>query len=613
MIDFVKRKWKLVVFVSLGIIAAGFLGWNFLGSKNNAAAEAVTAAVKKGNIKVTVSGTGTAQPIITRSISSKVSGTITKINFKNGQAVKKGDLLFELDNSTVQTELVKADLDLRQAELDYGSTADQQGQQQVQAPISGQVSLLEVSKGQDVQKNASMMIIQDTGRLIFSASFNEAQVSNIQIGQKVDVTLPELMTSLTGRVQKVDRGGVANIDGSKSYYVTVEVNNPGSLTEGIKAQAAVHGTKGIEEGYEASSLEWADTIAVRAGIAGTVQQIYVDTNTRVKKGQKLAVISSDTINTQMDSQNIKLQQAQLNMEGLQKKEADYRIVAPVDGYVNLSSISTSQGGSGSSGSSSSGSGAGQNYWQVGDEASPGETLATVIGSAGMAVTVPIDEVDISKVKLGQSAVVTVDALPDRTYRGTVTEVAAQGTVQNGVANFDVTVQIDKPDEIKSKMTANVEVMVAQKDNVLLLPIEAVQERQGKKFVIPAAGAGKAQPAGTGQRGQADQGDQAGQRGQGGQSGQGGDQASQGGRSGQGSNQSGSRIRMKPVETGLYNETFIEIKSGLAEGEKVTLPAVANSSSSGSGGNGARGGIMGGGNRSGDGGGRPGGGGGDVHF
>jgi HlyD family secretion protein len=162
-------------------------------------------------------------------------------------------------------------------------------------------------------------------------------------------------------------------------------------------------------------------------------------------------------------------------------------------------------------------------------------LATLIDDSGMKVTVSVDEVDITKVKLGQKAVVTLDALPDKTFAGEVTEIAAKGTESNGVASFDVIVSLDRSEELKENMTANVEIITAQKENVLLLPVEAVQERQGQKFVLMATNR------------DTDSGKQA--------------------------------HTMTRVETGLYNDTMIEITSGLKAGDVVSLPGTMNTGTS----------------------------------
>jgi len=525
-----RRKWQFTAIIGVGIILAVALGWYFLGKKDTVQVQAATTAVRRGNIEVTVSGTGSVKPSVTRNLTSSSGGTITKINFRTGQEVRTGDLLFELDNEKLRTELKKAELELQQAELDYKTKADESRQQNVTAPISGQIDIIEIEEGQDVQKNATLMVINDTSKLIAEIQFNGGQVNNIKPGQKADVAITSLMTIVEGKVHKVDRGGTAGIDGTKMYDVTVEISNPGALAPGMAVQASIHTPSGIESGYENGTLEWVNTEILRAGVAGTLERLYADEKAYVQKGQKVAYISSNDMSTQLLSLELRVQQARLNLETSQKELADCTIYAPVDGTVSVGNKQTGGGNSGNTNSTT----ISDEYWQVGDEVSGGHLLATVVSGGKMSVTVPVDEVDIAKVEFGQKAVVTVDALPDRTFTGEVSGIADQGTTSNGVSSFDVTISIDRPERLKENMTANVEIMVAQKNGVLLVPIEAVQERQGRKFVILASG----QPTVNG--GESDSGDNR------------------------------APANMVAVETGLYNETSIEITSGLKEGDVITL-------------------------------------------
>lgn len=332
------------------------------------------------------------------------------------------------------------------------------------------------------------------------------------------------------------------------------------------------------------------TKKIVAKASSTLKKIYVQDGAQVKKGDLLFELDTTNLeneikkaelelqqaeqdynaalnqkNSQASSQNsipnngqnqvgsanniasleLKVQQARLNLDSLKAKLNDYKIYAPDDGIITFGSSSqgpNSQGGNLSSlGISGNNSGTSSSQTPAeGDYVNNGQVLATLLNTSSMLITVPVDEVDVNKLQVGQGATITFDALPDKKFTGTIKEIAVQGNSQNGVTTFDVTVSIDNPEGIKPGMTANVEILVASKDNALLLPVEAVIERQGKKFVLVPDESGNAAPAtsGTGQNN---------------------------------SRQSGRR--MVPVETGLYNESLIEITSGLKEGDTVIIPSV----------------------------------------
>jgi HlyD family secretion protein len=106
-----KGKWKLITGIAVGIIVVGLAGWYFLGSKNEVQAQMATSPVTKGTIDVKVSGTGNVEPADTSNVIAKTGGGITGISVANGQHIKKGQLLFTLDNSNLQAQIEKAKID----------------------------------------------------------------------------------------------------------------------------------------------------------------------------------------------------------------------------------------------------------------------------------------------------------------------------------------------------------------------------------------------------------------------------------------------------------------------------------------------------------------------
>jgi HlyD family secretion protein len=121
--------------------------------------------------------------------------------------------------------------------------------------------------------------------------------------------------------------------------------------------------------------------------------------------------------------------------------------------------------------------------KVGDQVSPGPTAIRVDDLSRMLVDVAVSEVDISRVKPGQDATITLDAVPGVTYPGKVTDVAKVADVVQGVANFNVTAQLTQPDQnVLPGMTAAVNIIVDKLDNVLLVPNRAVRLENGKRVV-----------------------------------------------------------------------------------------------------------------------------------
>lgn len=120
---------------------------------------------------------------------------------------------------------------------------------------------------------------------------------------------------------------------------------------------------------------------------------------------------------------------------------------------------------------------------VGDQVAAGATAFRLDDLSHLLIDVQVSEVDINNVQVGQAAVLTFDAAPEREYEGIVTGVALSGTVDSGVVNFRVTVEITEPDEfVRPGMTAAVNVVTTELDDVLLLPNRAVRVLDGQRVV-----------------------------------------------------------------------------------------------------------------------------------
>ncbi|WP_235841996.1 efflux RND transporter periplasmic adaptor subunit [Neobacillus fumarioli] len=176
--------------------------------------------------------------------------------------------------------------------------------------------------------------------------------------------------------------------------------------------------------------------------------------------------------------------------------------------------------------------------QAGERVQIGQAVAHLTNYNDLETVAAIDELDIPKIKVGQSTTITVNALPDQTFTGTVTDIANEGTSTNGVSTFNVTIHINNPTGLKVGMTDQANILTASKDNAVFVPVDAVHSKNGEKFVILA------------------------DQNQSSKDHQGNNQSNQDSR------WSGSRVIVK---TGLANTDYVEITQGLTPGQVVRLP------------------------------------------
>jgi multidrug efflux pump subunit AcrA (membrane-fusion protein) len=189
----------------------------------------------------------------------------------------------------------------------------------------------------------------------------------------------------------------------------------------------------------------------------------------------------------------------------------------------------------------------------GDKVNQGTVIAHITDYKNLQTTIGVDELDISKVKVGQTVNVEVSAFPDTKYTGKVSEVSKEGEVSNGVSTFNVKVKLNDVNNLKIGMTTESSVLVQKKENVVYVPVEAINSRNNVKYVVVNSSSTDSEEATT---------------------------------------------KTVEVKTGITNENYVEITSGIEAGQQVVLPQIQSSNSTNFGPGGAF--QMGGGNFSGQG-------------
>lgn len=195
-------------------------------------------------------------------------------------------------------------------------------------------------------------------------------------------------------------------------------------------------------------------LEIKSSVGGRIDEILVKEGESVKKGQVLALVSSTERAALLDAATLKGKGEIEYWKNVYKQTA---LIAPIDGEVIVSSID------------------------------PGQTITTsdvvLVLSDRLIVKADVDETDIGRVKVGQSADIRLDAYPDIRVRGVVDHVYYESKLVNNVNIYKVDlVPSSIPDVFRSGMSANVDVIVEKKDNVLLLPLSAVRTRNGSAVV-----------------------------------------------------------------------------------------------------------------------------------
>lgn len=505
-------KKKLLKFGAIGIICLALIGVSiklFLGNKNQTTntPQFASVEVQKGNIQVTASGSGNIAASVRKEIVALNNGIVDNIFAAEGQNVKEGDLILTFESNTENTALERSKLDLSIQENSLQDLETEQKNLKVYAPASGFISDIKGTIGGELSKGSSLATIDDTSKMEVTASFNAAQIKDVSVGDKASVLLVNSMQTVSGTVSKVNKAPSAS-DGAALYGVTVEVSNPGGLNTGDSVQVTVSNKKGTFPGVGNAALRSKTPINVKLLAGGTVTKLPIAAGDYVQKGQLLAEMQSTDLQTQIQTQRMKVEQNQADLNEQLSNLDNAAVYAPISGVITSINVT------------------------AGENVRESTAVAVVSDLKNLEVVIPVDELDVTKVKVGQEAAVTVDAMPEQKFSASVAKIALEGTATGGVTTFNVTLALKDAEGLKPGMTANAEIIAQQKQNVLLLPVEAVQQRGNNKFVF------------TGDEKSASQG----------------------------------KPTMTPIKVGLVSEDYVEIVDGLKAGDTVLYPRISSTNS-----------------------------------
>ena len=537
-----KFPWKVVIIVVIVVaVLGGAAVYAFGRPKTVAAAQNFSVStVTRGDISVTVHGSGSLDPMESTGVYVQQAGTIDKVNIENGDVVKAGQVLAVLrdDSLNDQIDALKQEIVTQDAAI-AGLSRGNTGVKKLTAPVDGRVKAIYTAKGQDVTRamgaSNALMLLSTDGKM--KVDFTPAEGATLSAGQPVNVVVGT----------KTYKGFLATLPDGSVTTAQAQISDD-SLP--LDADAAVQSEDGTALGQ--GKLAVNRPLLVTA-YSGTVDTLYVDVNDQVDAGQKLLTLDGAVLSANFQAQLIKRDQQNTDLQKLYEDQAKLTITAPADGVISGLALT---------------------------EGSPAQSNAlacTIQSQSSFKLVIGVDELDISKVAVGQKAAIKIDALPDAQVTGEVTRISPIGIKANDVTTYDVTLKVDAPEGTLSAMNSSADIEVAFHSNTLLVPVDAIQTVNGKHYVYVAIGStGNADPQphnSTRPTGSAN-GEARGNRG--GNLGGGSLPGGFGGFTGGNRNAAQANLQRERVDVtvGLINDTHAEILDGLTEGQLVAVPEAA---------------------------------------
>ena len=247
---------------------------------------------------------------------------------------------------------------------------------------------------------------------------------------------------------------------------------------------------------------------ITAAASGEITNLNVSVGSRVSAGAVLAAIGGESAENSLADAALAVQNAQLSLQSAQEALDSYTITSPISGTVIEKNL------------------------KAGDQLNGGDSgaMAVIYDLSQLELQMDVSELDIGQIQPGQTVEITAEALPGQTFTGVVEKVSVNGTTTDGFTTYPVTILLSEYGDLNPGMNVSAHIIVERSENALCVPAEAVNS----DGTVLVAGEGAFAEDGV-------------------------------------TIADPSKIESRPVTLGRGNQDYVEITSGLEEGETVLLP------------------------------------------
>jgi multidrug efflux pump subunit AcrA (membrane-fusion protein) len=443
-----RRKWLWVVIIPvLAILALAYIRAQAM-ARRQAIVNYTSYTARTGAIEVSVTGTGSLIAVkTTRDVLLPAGVTPADVPFEAGDTVRAGDTLAAFDHGLLLAAIGTAQDQLEALDARLAAASGRNASQYIKASLPGRVKQVYIADGSDITRvmadSGALMVLSVDGKM--SVSFAPDANSKLAVGTVVIVTLPDtkhkdgevrflspdfcVVTLDDDGPQVGDRAVVSLPDGTLLGVGSLAVSRPVAVTfpAGIVESVLKNLDDPVEKGN--SLIKLRDTAP-----AGDYEQIYQD---RLAKARQLNALLS------LSATNL--------------------LLAPADGKITDVYLSAGK--------------------LAGTAAEQDMTAFTLEISTLIRLVAAVDEQDILRLAVGQTAAITLDALSGQSLTGTIAEIADEGAAGQDVTTYDVTIDLSDTARLKAGMHASAAIVTQRKEAIVIIPVEALQETGGKQFVF----------------------------------------------------------------------------------------------------------------------------------
>ncbi len=473
-----SRKWWIIAVVVVGVAGLGVAGWQFAGSPGSGTAQAMesmeTAVVRRETLEVVVESTGVLEPNAQVALAFLSGGEVAEILVEEGQVVEAGQALVRLETDDLALQVARSEAALAVAE---GQLAQLLAAPQLER-VAAEEANLAAARGQVSAAVANRdQVTAGPDEAEIAAA--EAQIAAAQLDHRL---------------------AVITYDRTEGDEDQVEQARYDLWAAEVGVDAAQKQLDELMAGSDADEVRAAQANVAAASAQQDAAQAQLDLLLAGAADEEIQAAEAA-----VDQARVALDQARLQLERA-------TLSAPTAGTITALDV------------------------EAGEMAGPGQPVLVLSDLSALEAAVSLDETDVVQVAVGQAARVTLDAFPGLELPGEVTYVAPKAYISSGVVLYPVTVRLVAGDslagladqgfagDVRSGMTANVEIATASREDALIVPLRAVRVEGETAYVDRWLG---------------------------------------------------DRSKPVEVELGLITDTEVEITAGLAEGDVVLVVPAAS--------------------------------------
>ncbi|MDD5018316.1 MAG: HlyD family efflux transporter periplasmic adaptor subunit [Eubacteriales bacterium] len=438
-----KSRKRMIIWIVVLVILA-FVVYGYIGLRNNIAELAKTTYavvdVERGTIEVRVKGAGAVESLYDNTVYASFSGTVDDVLAENGDVVSEGDIIATFTSDTLDTERETLEQQIDDIDAAISTLRSTTGSAYIMSPVEGNVKAVYAAVGDTVDV---VMAEYDALAVICPDDLMQTVIpysADLALGEKVTVTVDT--QSVQGEVYSID-AAEAEIRFEDGDFAVGDT-------------AVVSAAEGADLGEGIVSV--ANPVYI-TGEGGVIEKIYENTGDSVSRGGKMFRLDGEILSAGLYAQIGQRKEAENDLEEVLSKLDALVVRAEMDGVISGLSL---------------------NRDQVVQE---GAALFAIESNAEVKIDVEIDELDIADITLGDEASVTFDALPGQEFTAAVVRINPVGVSENNVTNFTITLELSNVEGVMLGMSADVEIVSDIAENVLIIPIEAIQIIDQEKYVV----------------------------------------------------------------------------------------------------------------------------------